>query len=140
MSRVAVPRRIVTEVSLWPGAAIVRFEQGGKHHKLTLRYDERERFITLSSTASNRRAIERQLGDVRRTLADLGAVRNGRSKGTKQRIRNRPDRPALASIERAPVKENPFEALTAVRFAESQPRQSWLKRFIAWLASRVAVA
>lgn len=127
-----IPPRIQREIRAWPGAAIVGISLSKKHRKLTLRYGEQERFVTLSSTASSQRAELHQLRDVRKTLAALGASRSARAKPSNRRVHNRPERAALEHIDRAPVKADPFAALGNITSPQA-PRPRWIRRLFDWI-------
>lgn len=68
---------IVREVERWPGAS-VRFERGSKHVRARLSYKDRERFVVMAATGSDRRGVLNAVRDVRRELRTLGAERINR--------------------------------------------------------------
>jgi hypothetical protein len=73
MNRTEIERTIREEVAEWPGAT-VEFENGGKHPKMKLQFGDlimRRAF----SIADNPVTLIKGLGDVRRTLKQMGAAR-----------------------------------------------------------------
>lgn len=124
------------ELEQWPGASIVGVTIGRKHHRLTVAFGGRQRFVMLSGSPSDRCAENNQIRDVRKVLAELGAARNARRKAVQRRERNRPDRTLPSSAGRAPVKENPFAVLAQIQFSEP-PRKGHLRGALRLLAGSV---
>jgi len=50
-----------------------RLEEGRKHAKVHIERDGRSRFITISASASDHRAVKNMVGDARRVMRELGA-------------------------------------------------------------------
>jgi hypothetical protein len=63
---------IDAEISRWPGVTAHR-EHGGKHYRLVLNYGGKSRFVTYPCTPSDWRGHYNRIGDIRKTLAELGA-------------------------------------------------------------------
>lgn len=111
------------EVAEWPGAS-VSFEAGGKHNRAVLTFGDASRFVVYPSTpGDNTRGIYNKIGDVRRELAGMGAVRNKRVKSTREPSERNPgaDMRQPVAGEPAPVMPDPWEALQALA---SQPLKS----------------
>lgn len=66
---------IQKELSRWDGVHY-RIERGGKHCRLVMQVDGRERFVTFTSTRTDPRGEKNKISDVRRVLHTLGAQRN----------------------------------------------------------------
>jgi hypothetical protein len=136
-----IPDRVLSEVQQWAGAAIVGVEIGRKHHRLNLSYGGRQRFVITSGSPSDRRAVDNQVRDVRKTLIELGATRNQRPKAKIRRQRNKPDRGVGTVSPIAPVKPDPWAALQAITF-EQPPRKGHLRealrRFVGSVRRMVA--
>lgn len=133
-----IPDHLEAELREWPGAKFVGLEQGRKHCRLTLSFEGKERFIVLPSTSSCRRAEQNQIRDLRKTLVEIGATRNERRKASARRKRNKPYRPPLAHIRAAPVKENPWDALSAFAVADIPRPTLWL-RLKRWFLDRIGL-
>lgn len=70
-------RAIEHEIALWPGVG-VRFGARRKHREATLSYQGRERFVMYcSSPSDSRRGLKIKIAEVRRTLKELGAEKDG---------------------------------------------------------------
>jgi hypothetical protein len=63
-------REIEREVARFPGVRI-EFEEGGRHIRAKVSFREGSRIVTISSTASDHRALKNQIGDVRRAIREL---------------------------------------------------------------------
>lgn len=68
-------RFIRDELAEWPGVDY-EIKSGGKHPKLVLKYGERSRFVTFSTTSVDRRGMMNKVRDIRLTLEALGASRS----------------------------------------------------------------
>lgn len=136
-----IPEKLSVELREWPGVTVVRLEQGRKHRRLTLRYGEQERFLTLPTSASDYRAEANQVRDFRKVMAELGAHRNERRKPSLKRRRNKQDRDPLARVEAAPVKADPWAALRAIEVYGNPhtppPRKGHLREALRLLAGSV---
>lgn len=64
---------LLSELGKWGGVVGHRFEMGGKHQRLVVETDRGSRFVTLSLTASDRRATKNKVSDLRKVLRELGA-------------------------------------------------------------------
>jgi hypothetical protein len=74
-SRKDYEETIEREVGKWPGVT-VRFEEGGKHPRAVLTFEDREGTVPYPGTPSDSRfGIHRKLGDLRRKLREIGAER-----------------------------------------------------------------
>lgn len=67
-------RNILDELRHWQGVEDYRFETGGKHRKFIVKTKAGSRFITLSISASDGRAAQNQIKDLRKMLTELGAT------------------------------------------------------------------
>lgn len=67
-------RNILDELRHWRGVQDYRFETGGKHRKFFVETKAGSRFITLSISASDGRAAQNQIKDLRKILTELGAT------------------------------------------------------------------
>lgn len=74
MAKSEVEQAAVAELLMWERVTW-RAEHGGKHIKLHLSYDGRTRFVVRSKTLSDRRGVRNHVGDIKRMLRLLGAVR-----------------------------------------------------------------
>lgn len=126
--------RVDAEIAEWPGACVLRREKTAKHQRVVLSFKGSERFVVYPLTPSDTRGELNHIQNVRQTLRDMGAVRNERRKAKSHRRRNKPCREALAHIQAAPVKVNPFDALRAIEFAPAKPTL-W-QRFIRLFGKR----
>jgi hypothetical protein len=63
------------EIESWPDTALVD-EVQGKHRKLILSYKGETRFVVISSTPSDRRALANHIATVRRELRGMGASKH----------------------------------------------------------------
>ena len=68
-------RNILDELRHWRGVQDYRFETGGKHRKFIVKTNSGSRFITLSISASDGRAAQNQIKDLRKILTELGATK-----------------------------------------------------------------
>lgn len=66
-------RELMRELGRWRGVIGHRIEQGGKHTRLVVETAKGRRFVTMSLTASDHRAIKNKVRDLRHALRDLGA-------------------------------------------------------------------
>jgi hypothetical protein len=66
-------KEMLKELDRWQGITGHRFEHGGKHPRLVVETERGSRFITMSLTASDGRAIKNKIGDLRKVLRELGA-------------------------------------------------------------------
>lgn len=100
------------EVEHWPGAT-VEFSLRAKHAQAVVAFGGKSRFVIIPATPGDgARGASKALPDIRRELRALGAVRAQPNRSPSTRSASpRVDRPMLANIERAPVKENPFAIL-----------------------------
>lgn len=64
------------ELALWEGVTFT-VETSRKHTRVVLFYGGRSRFVVRSSTLSDHRGIRNHIGDLKRTLRLLGAIRKG---------------------------------------------------------------
>lgn len=68
------------EVSEWPGVSVA-FEDGGKHKRACLKFGDAEQFVTYSATPGDTiRGIHNHVGEIRRTLREMGAERSEQQK------------------------------------------------------------
>lgn len=125
------------ELERWPGVAC-DFEMGGKHLKCRLRYGGKSRVVIAALTASDKRSGLNHVSQMRRELTAMGAqpVRQQKRQGPRP-TRNKPTR--HMQVEKAPVRENPFEALAAIKLPEPEvapvPRLTIWQRLKAWMFS-----
>jgi hypothetical protein len=63
-------REIEREVARFPGVRVT-FEEGGRHIRAKVTFREGSRIVTISSTASDCRALRNQIADVRRAIREL---------------------------------------------------------------------
>lgn len=70
--------QMTREISHW-GDVNHTQERGAKHPRLVLSFGDRSRFICLPGTpGDNARGLKIKISELRRTLRDLGAIRNPR--------------------------------------------------------------
>lgn len=128
------------ELSRWPGVTATR-QVRGKHYALVLEYNGWSRFVIYPcSPGDGVHGAKNHLGDVRKALRDMGAVRKRPQRSTSpRRVRNRTS-PANLSITRDEAlrrdpTRNPWEALQALKFEDLAvaPRRPWWKRTISWI-------
>jgi hypothetical protein len=84
--------------------AVVTFEAQphGRHPRVVLAREERSRFIIVSGSSSSRSMHDAVLGDVRRTLRELGYVRPKEPPTEKKPWRNRPPQPTTQRCSGVP--------------------------------------
>ena len=61
------------EISLWEGASFDVLEDGGKHGRLAIKYNDQSRLVIMAKTPSDHRAVPNHLSVVRKQLRDMGA-------------------------------------------------------------------
>lgn len=66
-------KALVEELKQWDGVLGHHFEHGGKHPRIVVETATGSRFVTLSLTASDRRATKNKVSDLRKVLRELGA-------------------------------------------------------------------
>lgn len=69
-------RDLTNELDRWSGVVDHRFETGGKHRRLVVTTENGSRFITISISPSDGRAVRNKIGDLRKILRELGAVKH----------------------------------------------------------------
>lgn len=122
------------EVERWPGASVT-FSSRSRHDQATLAFGGSSRFVVIPSTpGDSRRGTANSISDVRRELQRLGAMRmiDPPRSGTPRRKVAPVVRDKFAHIERAPRRENPFEALAALHRPAPRP--------IGWVAALAVLA
>lgn len=72
----ATHRELMRELSRWRGVIGHRVEHGGKHTRLVVETAKGSRFVTMSLTASDHRAMKNKVRDLRHALRDLGAEKD----------------------------------------------------------------
>jgi hypothetical protein len=63
-------REIEREVARFPGVRVT-FEDRSRHTLVRVTFRDGSRLVTISSTASDHRALKNQIGDVRRAIREL---------------------------------------------------------------------
>lgn len=99
------------ELAEWPGAT---YEQApsGKHVALTVRYRGMSRKVIIPRSPSDgARGVQNHLATMRRELNSLGAKRIERRKSTTDRVRNKPVRPPIFTIDAKIPASDPFAVL-----------------------------
>jgi len=69
-------KEIIKELDKWSGVIGHRFEMGGRHQRLNIETEKGSRFIAMSLTASDHRATQNKIGDLRKVLRELGAEKD----------------------------------------------------------------
>ena len=69
-------KEIIKELDKWSGVIGHSFEMGGRHQRLHIETEKGSRFIAMSLTASDHRATQNKIGDLRKVLRELGAEKD----------------------------------------------------------------
>ncbi len=107
------------EVEQWPGVT-VRFSKRAKHRQAILCFNGQERFAVYPDTpGDNVRAVRNHVTDIRKTLLEMGAVRQPRKKAIGPKRQRNPGaaQRTNGNGERAPVRPDPWAALSAFKVA-----------------------
>lgn len=109
---------VEAELAQWPGVQYRR-EVRGKHNALVLQVGSLSRFVVYpSSPSDSRRGQQNHLGDVRRTLAALGARRVMEPKAQAPRRARNTAAPSRVDLGERPDRDptrDPFVGLVALR-------------------------
>lgn len=114
------------ELRRWPGVSWDRRHRS-KHMALVLTYRGMTRFVTYPLTSSdNARGPQNHVGDIRRTLREMGATRlevvKGQGGHKRRPTKVKADEPIhLDPREKARLDQNPFDALVGFQCAEPAP-------------------
>lgn len=65
---------LLKELEAWQGVTGHSFVVGKKHRKLIVETKAGSKFVTFSASASDRRAVQNQIKDLRKVLKELGAT------------------------------------------------------------------
>lgn len=71
-----VKKELEKELDRWSGITGHHFERGNKHPRLVIETKKGSRFVTMSLTASDHRATQNKIGDLRKVLRELGAEKD----------------------------------------------------------------
>lgn len=114
------------ELRRWPGVSWERRHRS-KHMALVLTYQGVTRFVTYPLTTSDSaRGPQNHVGDIRRTLREMGATRlevvKGRGGQKRRPAKAKADEPIrLDPREKTRLDQNPFDALAGFQCAEPEP-------------------
>lgn len=133
------------ELRRWPGVSWGRRHRS-KHMALVLTYQGVTRFVTYPLTSSDSaRGPQNHVGDIRRTLRELGATRLEVVKAQaqpKRRKRTVAEEPiSIPPRDKTRLDHDPFAALAGFRFPEPEPPDppaptpSFIARTLAKLSS-----
>lgn len=69
-------KELIKELGKWSGVTSHNFERGGKHERLVVATEKGSRFVAMSLTASDHRATQNKISDLRKVLRELGAEKD----------------------------------------------------------------
>lgn len=132
------------ELRSWPGVSY-EITASAKHRRVVVSYRGQARPVSMPSTPSDSRyGVRNFLGDLRRVLRDLGAVREQQERSARREKHYAPARPASPPV----ITDPRPDGLAALRDLHARlleappmpaviihqpPRRSLTKRFFDWL-------
>ncbi|HVK81963.1 MAG TPA: hypothetical protein VM915_15285 [Verrucomicrobiae bacterium] len=132
------------EMRSWPGVCY-EITASAKHRRVVVSYGGQARPVSMPSTPSDSRyGVRNFLGDLRRALRDLGAVREQQERSARREKHYAPARPASPPVITDPRPDGLAELRDlyarmqaandcAAPEVVAPPRRSLTKRFFDWL-------